>query len=141
MKLVDLNVLIYATDSATRHHTPAKAWLDAALSSTETVGLPTAVTVGYLRIVTNPRIMKSPLPLDRAVDMVRLWLARPNVSVPQPTDRHYDLIEELLGAVGVGGNLVSDAHLAALAIEHGAALATFDTDFSRFPGLTTIRPE
>ena len=124
MKLVDLNVLIYATDAATRHHAPAKAWLDAALSGTETVGLPTAVTVGYLRIITNPRIMQSPMPLDRAVDLVRLWLARPNVSVPHPTDRHYDLVEELLSAVGVGGNLVSDAHLAALAIEHGASLCT-----------------
>lgn len=141
MKLVDLNVLIYATDSATRHHTSAKTWLDRAMTGTETIGLPTSVTVGYVRITTNPRIMKSPLAVGRAVDMVRIWLARPNVTTPQPTDRHYGVLEELLNSIGVGGNLVSDAHLAALAIEHGAALCTFDTDFARFPGLVTDRPE
>lgn len=141
MKVVDLNVLIYATDSGTKHHAAANAWLDQAMNATETVGLPTAVTVGFVRITTNPRIMRQPLQPGAAVDIVRSWLARTNVTVPQPTPRHYDLLQELLEATGVGGNLVGDAHLAALAIEHGAQLCSFDTDFRRFPGLVLIEPE
>lgn len=140
MKLVDLNVLVYATDEATRHHAVARGWLDTAMTGTETIGLPTAVTVGFVRLTTNPRVMRAPLTPERAVDIVRTWLGRSNVTVPQPTTRHYDVVEELLRAVGVGGNLVSDAHLAALAIEHGAELCTFDTDFVRFPGLVSVRP-
>jgi len=140
VKIVDLNVLIYAADTATKHHVGARAWLDRAMAGTETIGLPTAVTVGFVRLTTNPRVMRSPLPAGRAVEIVRTWLRRSNVTVPQPTARHYDLIEELIEATGVGGNLVSDAHLAALAIEHRAELCTFDADFSRFPGLVTVRP-
>lgn len=140
MKLVDLNVLVYATDTATRHHRAARQWLDAAMGGTKTIALPVAVTVGYVRLTTNPRIMRSPLTPRAAIDVVRTWLGRSNVTVPVPTERHYDVLQELLESTGVGGNLVSDAHLAALAIEHGAELCTFDTDFSRFPGLVTVRP-
>lgn len=140
MKVSDINVLIYASDVRSKHHAEAKAWLDAAMTGTETVGLPTAVTIGYLRITTNPRVMNEPLEPPAALDIIRTWLARPNVTVPQPTDRHFDLLEELLDATGVGGNLVSDAHLAALAIEHGAELVSYDTDFARFPGLIWQRP-
>jgi hypothetical protein len=140
VKLVDLNVLVYATDTATRHHDSARRWLDQAMRSTETVGLPTAVTIGFVRLTTNPRVMRRPLPAARAIDIVRNWLGRRNVSVPQPTPRHYDVLQELVDATGVGGNLVSDAHVAALAIEHGAELCTYDTDFARFPGVVTIRP-
>lgn len=139
MKLVDLNVLVYAVDSTARHHPAAAGWLGHALAGSETIGVPTAVTVGFVRITTNPRIMASPLTPAAAVEVVRTWLTRPNVTVPQPTSRHYDLIAELLDATGVGGNLVSDAHLAALAIEHGAQLVTFDSDFARFPGLVTVQ--
>ena len=134
MKVVDLNVLVYASDTATRHHDSAKRWFDDVMRSTETVALPTAVTVGFVRLTTNPRVMT-------AIDIVRGWLGRRNVTVPQPTARHYDVLQELIEATGVGGNLVSDAHLAALAIEHGAELCTFDNDFSRFPGLSTVRPD
>lgn len=140
MKLVDLNVLIYATDTAAKHHERSSEWLDTAMRGTETVGLPTAVTVGFIRLTTNPRVMREPLDPSIAVDFVRHWLARPNVTVPQPTARHYDVMRELLVATGTGGNLVTDAHLAALAIEHGAELCTFDADFTRFPGLVTVTP-
>lgn len=139
MKLVDLNVLVYAIDSTARHHPTAAGWLDHALAGSETIGVPTAVTVGFVRLTTNPRIMASPLTPETAVQIVRTWLTRPNVTAPHPTARHYDLIAELLDATGVGGNLVSDAHLAALAIEHGAELVTFDSDFARFPGLVTVQ--
>lgn len=140
MKLVDLNVLVYAADTDTRHHLGARAWLDGAMRSSETIGLATATTVGFVRLTTNPRIMRRPLTPARATAIVTAWLRRPNVTVPQPTRRHYDLLCELLDATGVGGNLVSDAHLAALAIEHGAELCSYDTDFARFPGVVWIRP-
>ncbi len=141
MRLVDLNVLIYATDTNSKHHESARAWLDSAMSSSSTVGLPTAVTVGFVRLVTNPRVMLRPLNPSRAVDIVETWLGRSCVTVPQPTARHYAVLRELLDATGVGGNLVSDAHLATLAIEHGAELCTYDSDFSRFPGVVSFRPD
>jgi toxin-antitoxin system PIN domain toxin len=140
VKLVDVNVLIYATDDQSKRHPEAKPWLDGVMTATETIGLPTAVTIGYLRLTTNPRVMRVPLSPSEAIEIVRTWLSRPSVSVPQPTDRHLDLLDELLGATGVGGNLVSDAHLAALAIEHGAELWSYDADFGRFPGLLWRSP-
>lgn len=141
MRIVDLNVLVYATDTATPHHASAKAWLDAAMAGPSTVGLPTAVTVGFVRLVTNPRVLRRPLAVSRAVEIVGTWLRRANVSVPQPTARHYPVLADLVSATGVGGNQVSDAHLGALAIEHGAELWSYDTGFSRFPGVIWYRPE
>lgn len=140
MKLVDLNVLIYATDEASPHFETARPWLDQAMASPETICLPTAVTVGFVRITTSARIMRVPLRLEQAVAAVRTWLARPNVTVPVAGARHYDVMEELLGSTGIGGNLVSDAHLAALAIEHGATLVSYDHDFSRFAGVQWESP-
>lgn len=140
MKLVDLNVLLYATDADTKHHRAARRWLDAAMTGTDTVGLPVAVTVGFVRLTTNPRVLRRPLAPAEAIGIVRVWLGRSNVTVPAPTERHFDVLQELLEATGTGGNLVSDAHLAALAIEHGASVCTFDGDFDRFPGVVTVRP-
>ncbi len=140
MRIVDLNVLLYATDTESFQHDTAKAWLDDAMRGAGTIGLPTAVTTGYLRITTNPRIMQRPLGAAAAVQIVEGWLARANVTVLAPTERHYAVLLELLEATGVGGNLVSDAHLGALAIEHGAELWSFDNDFERFPGVVWRRP-
>lgn len=140
MKIVDLNVLIYATDTESKHHDSARSWLDTAMASSSTIGLPTSVTVGFVRLVTNPRVMVRPLKPNRAIDIVESWINRSSVSVPQPTARHYTVLRELLDATGVGGNLVSDAHLGALAIEHGAELCTYDSDFTRFPGVVSFRP-
>ena len=140
MKIVDLNVLIYATDTESKHHDSARSWLDTAMASSSTIGLPTSVTVGFVRLVTNPRVMVRPLKPNRAIDIVESWINRSSVSVPQPTTRHYTVFRELLDATGVGGNLVSDAHLGALAIEHGAELCTYDSDFTRFPGVVSFRP-
>lgn len=141
MKVVDLNVLVYATDTASKHHGTAAPWFDGVMETTETVGLPTAVTVGFVRLLTNPRVMRRPLDSGAALAIVAAWLERANVAVPQPTARHYAVMGDLLAATGTGGNLVSDAHLAALAIEHGAELWSYDTDFLRFPGLVSYRPE
>lgn len=140
MKVVDLNVLLYATDRTSRHHTRAKPWLDRVMSSTETIGIPIAVAIGYVRLTTNPKVMEAPLDLATSVGVVHAWYARANVTAPGPTSRHFGVLEELLGPLGTGGNLVSDAHLAALAIEHGAELCSFDRDFSRFSGLRWVEP-
>ena len=140
MKLVDLNVLVYATDETSIHHQRARAWLDHAMSSSETIGLATAVAIGFLRLTTSPRIMASPLDAATSLAVVRGWYRRPNVTAPEPTPRHYQLLESLLGPIGTAGNLVTDAHLAALAIEHGADLYSFDRDFARFSGVRWLEP-
>lgn len=140
MKLIDLNVLLYAIDASSTLHSQAKPWLERVLSSTETVGIPTAVAIGFVRLTTSRRIMANPLDVTTSVDVVRTWYRRPNVTAPQPTSRHFDLIAELLAPIGTGGNLVSDAHLAALSVEHGAELCSFDRDFGRFGGVRWIEP-
>jgi toxin-antitoxin system PIN domain toxin len=140
VKVVDLNVLIYATDETATHHAVAKAWLDRTMSSTETVGIATLIAIGFVRLTTNPRVMESPLDVATSVGVVRGWYRRPNVTAPAPTPRHYQLLDELLAPIGTAGNLVSDAHLAALAIEHGAELCSFDRDFGRFSGVRWVEP-
>ena len=140
MKLLDVNVLIYATDARSAHHSAARPWLLETLGSSETVGVPLAVSVGFIRLTTSARVMREPLDADAAIDVVTNLLSRSNVSVPAPTRRHYALLGELLGVTGTAGNLVSDAHLAALASEHGAELCSYDTDFARFPGLDWLHP-
>lgn len=140
MKIVDLNVVVYATNTASHHHPSASAWFDHAIGGVGTIGIPTAVAVGFVRITTNPRIMTDPLSTSEASHIVRSWLARPNVVTPHPTDRHFDVLDELLAATGRGGNLVSDAHLAALAIEYSAELYSYDNDFARFPGVIWRSP-
>jgi len=140
VKLLDVNVLVYATDVETAHHEQASAWLTDLLSTSETVGIPTAVAIGFVRITTNPRVMRSPLDGVAAVAIVEDLLARPTVTSPAPTRRHYTVLSELLARTGTLGNVVSDAHLAALAIEHGAALCSYDRDFQRFPGLDWLVP-
>jgi hypothetical protein len=140
MKLVDVNLLIYATNRSAPHHEPARAWLTALMRSDETVALPWAVLVAFVRLTTNPRVLVDPLDAPAAVGIVASWRSRPNVTVPEPTDRHLPLLQRLLVATGVGANLVADAHLAALAIEHGATLCSADVDFSRFPTLNWMNP-
>lgn len=140
MKIVDVNVLIYATDTETKHHGSAKPWLDGAMAGAEAIGLPTAVTMAYIRLTTNPKVFRSPLPIPQAIEAVQTWIGRSNVVVPAPTVQHYHLVEELLGATGIGGNLVTDAHLGALAIEHGATLVSYDGDFARFPRVVWEHP-
>lgn len=140
MKVVDLNVLIYATDSTSANHAVARTWLDHAMSSTETIGIPTQVAVGFVRLTTSARVMTDPLDVTTSVSILNGWLRRPNVTTPAPTARHYDLIGDLLEPLGTAGNLVTDAHLAALSIEHGAELCSFDHDFGRFSGVLWEKP-
>jgi toxin-antitoxin system PIN domain toxin len=135
VKLVDLNLLLYAVDSSSARHAKARPWLEATLSGAETVAFPWVVLLGFLRLATKPSVFTRPLTPEEALDIVDGWLALPSVAAVQPGGRHARLLRELLREVGVGGNLVSDAHLAALAIEHGAELLSCDADFSRFSGL------
>lgn len=135
MKLLDVNLLLYAVDEAAPRFEPAHRWVQDLFGGVETVALPWAVTLAFVRLTTKATIMANPFTVDEALDLVDGWLARPNVVVVAPTDRHGVVLRELLGPLGTGGNLVSDAHLAALAIEHGAELCSCDADFSRFRGL------
>ena len=140
MKLADANLLLYAVDESSSHHQAAKAWVEEALSGSETVAFAWAVLLAFVRLRTNPRVFSSPLDLDEAVDLVESWLAQRCATVIHPTDRHSALLRELLRPLGTAGNLTTDAHLAALAIEHGAELYSADADFDRFPRLRWINP-
>lgn len=140
MKLVDANVLLYAVNEDAPHHEVARSWLDRALAGPETVALPWIVLLAFLRLATRPGLFPRPLELDQAVAVVEHWLTRPAAIVVEPTQRHLRLLHGLLGETGSAANLVNDAHLAALALEHGATLASFDGDFARFSGLAWQRP-
>ena len=135
MKLPDVNLLIYAIDTRSRKHRPAQLWLERTLSGTEEVGFAWAVLVGFVRISTNPRALERPLTVAEAIQYVDEWLDQPVATFVHPSERHAALLRDLLEPLGTAGNLTSDAHLAALAIEHGAELCSHDTDFARFPGL------
>lgn len=135
MKLVDANVLLYAVNEASPHHERSRSWLDAALSGAATVGLAWVPMLAFLRISTRPGLFPRPLNIATAAAVVDAWLAAPAARMVHPSARHPQVLAELLGQVGSGGNLVNDAHLAALAIEHRAQVVTFDTDFARFAGV------
>lgn len=135
MRLVDLNLLLYAIDEEAPVHGRAKAWLEEALSGTEELGFAWVVLLGFVRLTTNPAVFEAPLGADEALDIVDGWLAQPVATVVDPSERHARNLRELLAPLGTAGNLTTDAHLAALAIEHGAELCSRDADFSRFAGL------
>ncbi len=135
MKLPDVNLFVYAYDASAPQHEPAKAWLEGALSGTETVALAWVALIGFIRLTTSRQRFGYPWSVEQALDVVDSWLAQPVATVIHPTSRHAAVLRDLLTPLGTGGNLTSDAHLAALAIEHGATLCSHDNDFSRFPGL------
>ena len=140
MILIDANLLLYAYDAASSHHDGARAWLERTLSAPAPVGLSWIVVLAFLRIATDARISASALTVGEASAAVSSWLARPNVALLEPTERHWAVLARLLDAGQARGPLVMDAHLAALAIEHGATLCTTDRDFTRFPGLSVRNP-
>lgn len=140
MKLLDLNLLLYALDESAPMHGRARAWVEDTLSGSETVAFAWHVLIGFVRLSTRASVFDHPLSVSEALDAVDGWLQQPVVTVVHPGDRHASLLRELLTSVGTAGNLTSDAHLAALAIEHGAELCSTDADFSRFPGLRWRHP-
>ena len=140
MVIVDANVLIYAASERLPHHADAKRWIEDALSGPESIGFAWTAVLAFLRLSTRSGLFPRPLEPAVALDVVDTWLAAPPSMVPHPTARHASIMRELLLSSGTAGNLVSDAHLAALALEHGARICTFDRDFGRFSGIRTFAP-
>ena len=140
MILVDINLLVYAHVAAFPAHHRARSWLDGHLNGTAPVGLPWPSLLGFVRLVSNPRIFEQPETVDAAWQQIEEWLDCPSVWMPQPGERHRDVLRPLLLNQGMRANLVPDAHLAALAIEHGLILCSTDGDFARFPGLRWENP-
>ena len=140
MKLVDANVLLYAVNSSAQHHERSRAWLDASLSGGDTVAFAWIALLAFVRLSTKVGLFPSPLTVDQAMSRVDAWLdAAPSV-VLEPGPNHARILRNLLEPLRTGGNLVNDAHLAALAIEHRCAIVSFDNDFGRFPGLQWSPP-
>lgn len=140
MKLLDTSVLIHAYDPDFQRHQQSRNWLEKAFSDPEKVGLAWVAILAFLRISTNPRAFRRPFSVEEATRIVSEWLDRPNAVVLEPGQRHWAILSELLSAARARADLVTDAHLASLAIEHGAVLCTDDRDFARFPGLKTLDP-
>ena len=138
--IVDANVLLYGVDDSSPFHRAAAHWLEAALNGAARVGFPWPTLLAFQRISTHPRASAHPLTPAEAWGFVTEWLAADQAWIPQPGLRHADILQELIIGQDLRGNLVSDAHLAALAIENGVGVCSFDTDFARFPGLTWVRP-
>lgn len=140
MITVDANVLLNAEDTLSEHHIKARTWWDAQLSGSEPVGLCWPVIIAFIRISTNVRLHQRPLTLREAIQRVQSWLNQPCVQILEPTDQHWTILQQMLLAGKATANLVSDAHLAALAVEHEAVFYSTDTDFARFRGLRWNNP-
>lgn len=140
MILVDANLLIYAQVSTFQQHEASRHWLDEQLSGAMPVGIPWASVLAFLRLTTNPRMFARPATMAESWQRVEAWLACEQVWIPSPGERHAALLGGCLRAPGMRPNLVPDAHLAALAMEHGLTLCSADADFARFPGLRWLNP-
>ena len=140
MILLDVNILLYATNHSVSQHAAAREWLDRQLSDVHRVGLPWATLLAFLRLSTSARVATRPLTMVSAWENVTQWLECEPVWIPLPTERHAEVLGTLLAQPGVHGNLVPDAHLAALAIEHGLTLCSTDGDFARFRALNWVNP-
>lgn len=140
MRLVDANILLYAFINRFEQHEAAKRWLDQRLNDAVPLGLPWPSLLAFIRLVTNPRIFERPFGVPQAWKQVEEWLACPCVWVPKPTDRHGAILKGLLDGSGVKSSQIHDAHLAAMALEHGLTLISADADFSRFKGLRWENP-
>lgn len=140
MILPDLNLVLHAHNRAAASHLPARTWWEATLSSERPVGLCWVVMLGFIRLSTHRSVFKEPLSVSAACGEVRAWLAQPQVSVLEPGPRHASILFDLLETLGAAGNLTTDAHLAALAIEHQCELCSTDSDFGRFSGLRWSNP-
>ena len=140
MILVDANILIYAINSSARQHEPARRWLEGALSDGVELGFPWIVLLAFLRITTHRAILEKPLKVETALKLVDSWIRCPGVEVIHPGRQHWEILRSLLELSGAGGNLTTDAHLAALAIENAAKLCSADYDFRRFPGVQHFSP-
>lgn len=140
MKIPDVNLLLYAVDQESPHHARALLWFEEAMSGTEPVGFAWIVLLAFIRLSTKAQIFARPFAPGEALDIVESWLAQPCAVVVGPTERHLAVLRGLIEPFGTAGNVTTDAHLAALAVEHGAEICSADTDFGRFPGVRWANP-
>jgi len=140
MILIDVNLLIYAVNNDAPLHHKTKAWLESVMSGTETICMPWVVILAFLRLSTRTGSFREPLRIERAFQLMEGWLEQRPVTIIEPTTKHLQIMRNFLLPLGSGGNLTSDAHLAAIAMEHGAELCSADGDFARFPGLRWRNP-
>jgi uncharacterized protein len=138
--IVDANILLYAVDESSEFHERARTWLEDALNGPGRIGLPWPTLTAFLRISTHPRAARSPLTAHQAWDLISDWLEANPSWIPLPGPRHAEVFRRLTVGGSLQGNLVSDAHLAALALEHGVGVCSADSDFARFPGLDWVNP-
>jgi len=140
MNFPDANVLVYAVNTEASQHPVARDWLDAALNGDRTVAFTWSVLLAFIRVSTNPAIFPTPLSVDECLDVVEGWTGRPSAVIVNPGKGHGAVLGDLLRTAQQGGNLVPDAHLAALAIENKGTVVSFDRDFGRFAGVKWLMP-
>lgn len=140
MIVPDVNLLVYAHNEAAPSHTPARQWWQQLMTEARPIGLPWAVVFGFVRLVTHPSVLSEPLRPEAVLRRVEAWFERDHVRVLEPGPRHLRIVGEMFVATGVAASLTTDAHLAAIAIEHQAELHSNDADFGRFPGLRRFNP-
>ena len=140
MILIDANLLLYAVNKDLPQHRLARGWLEVTFSGSDPVGLPWVVILAFLRISTSRRVFERPLEAAAATNLVATWLDQPCVAAIGPGSRHWAILRTLLEQTGMAGNLTTDAHIAALALEHGCSVYSADNDFKRFPGLRHVNP-
>ncbi|MCB0953139.1 MAG: type II toxin-antitoxin system VapC family toxin [Microthrixaceae bacterium] len=140
MKLVDANVLLYAVNSSAPQHERSRGWLDRSLSGGDTVGFAWMALLAFVRVSTKHEFFEKPLSVDEAMNQVESWITSASAVVLEPTTQHLTIVRSLLAPLGAGGDLVNDAHLAALSIEHRCTVMSFDHDFGRFAGVDWSTP-
>ena len=140
MIIPDVNLLIYAHNEGAPFHDPAREWWEGLVNGTERIGIPWVVAIGFVRLMTHQKAIARPLGPEEAVDYVREWFRFPHVTSVNPGTDHLTYLRRNLAAAGVGANLVTDTHVAALAMEFQAEVHSNDSDFSRFPGLRWRNP-
>lgn len=140
MILIDANLLLYAVNQDLPQHAAARSWLEGVFSGSDRIGLPWVVMLAFLRLTTNPRLFARPLSVEQASGYLDEWLSLPMVRPVSPGTGHWAVLRNLLAASGTGGNLTTDAHIAALAIEQGYTVYSADNDFKRFAGLRHVNP-
>jgi uncharacterized protein len=140
MIVIDANLLVYAYDESSPHHEPARQWIGETLSGVEPIRIALVSLLAFVRIITNPSLFLRPLQPDVAIGIIQSWLVIPSVGIADPGERHWRNLADAAHGGQVRGPHVMDAHVAALAIEHGATLMTADRGFARFPGLKFKNP-
>jgi len=136
----DVNLLVYAHNEEAQLHPSARSWWMSLMTTEQAIGLPWMIVFGFLRLVTHPSVMEEPLRPVAAIETIESWLEQPNVEIMEPGPRHLEIARRLFEVTNLGGNLTTDTHLAALAIEHQSEIHSNDSDFGRFPGLRWRNP-